>query len=360
MLARPELEQLAQRVIARYHLGSLTEQETGSYIAHRMAVAGGGAVIPFKRNLMPRIHQITHGVPRRINLLCDRALLGAYVENSREVTRAILRRAAGEVFTTAPPKTPPVRKRWPVLAAGALAAVVVSAAAAWQLMPQKKGAGGANNVVPAVASAAKAVVAVAAAPLAHTDEQRALHELARLWGKPLPEGDACQSGMKANLRCHQGRGGLYDVRQLDRPAVLTLRDGADVSYALVIAMDNNSATLQLNGRQQKMGVADLALRFDGAYTTYWKMPRYYRDQVGEGEQGADVDWIAASLAHLNGTQRPPQNRALGAETLEQLRRFQQEQHLKADGVAGPRTYMRLNQLAGVPEPRLATAHTVKQ
>jgi len=360
MLARPELEQLAQRVIARYHLGSLTEQETGSYIAHRIAVAGGGAVIPFKRNLMPRIHQITHGVPRRINLLCDRALLGAYVENSREVTRAILRRAAGEVFTTAPPKTPPVRKRWPVLAAGALAAVVVSAAAAWQLMPQKKGAGGANNVVPAVASAAKAVVAVAAAPLAHTDEQRALHELARLWGKPLPEGDACQSGMKANLRCHQGRGGLYDVRQLDRPAVLTLRDGADVSYALVIAMDNNSATLQLNGRQQKMGVADLALRFDGAYTTYWKMPRYYRDQVGEGEQGADVDWIAASLAHLNGTQRPPQNRALGAETLEQLRRFQQEQHLKADGVAGPRTYMRLNQLAGVPEPRLATAHTVKQ
>lgn len=357
MLARPELEQLAQRVIARYHLGSLTVEETGSYIAHRMAVAGAGAVIPFKRKLMPRIHQITHGVPRRINLLCDRALLGAYVENSQEVTRTILRRAAGEVFTIQK-KPRAANRHWPVLAAGALAAVAVSAAAAWQLMPQKKVTSIAK-MAPTVAPAAKAVVAAAAAPLAHTDEQRALRELATLWGSPLPEGDACQSGAKANLRCHQGRGGLYDLRQLDRPAVLTLHDGATTSYALLTAMDNNSATLQVNGRRQKIGVAGLALRFDGAYTTFWKMPRSFRDEVGSGEQGADVDWIGARLAQINGTSAPPANRVLGAATLEQLRRFQQQQHLKADGVAGPRTYMRLNQLTGVSEPRLAAAQTEK-
>ena len=91
MLARPELEQLAQRVIARYHLGSLSETETGSYVTHRLAVAGATAASPFPRSLMGLVHKLTHGVPRRINLLCDRALLGAYVENSREVTRTILR-----------------------------------------------------------------------------------------------------------------------------------------------------------------------------------------------------------------------------------------------------------------------------
>ena len=98
MLARPELEQLAQRVIARYHLGSLSEPETASYIHHRLAVAGSTARAPFGPRLMAQIHKLSHGVPRRINLLCDRALLGAYVENQPQVTRQILRRAAEEVF----------------------------------------------------------------------------------------------------------------------------------------------------------------------------------------------------------------------------------------------------------------------
>ncbi|MGH8855705.1 MAG: ExeA family protein, partial [Telluria sp.] len=80
MLARPELEQLAQRVIARYHLGPLSEAETGAYVAHRLAVAGAEGT-PFPPALTPTIYSLTQGVPRRINLLCDRALLGAYVEN---------------------------------------------------------------------------------------------------------------------------------------------------------------------------------------------------------------------------------------------------------------------------------------
>ncbi|WP_167359105.1 ExeA family protein, partial [Duganella phyllosphaerae] len=101
MLARPELEQLAQRVIARYHLGSLSEAETSAYIEHRLAVAGAAAIAPFPRRLMGLVHSLTKGVPRRINLLCDRALLGAYVESQPQVSRTILRRAAAEVFAGA-------------------------------------------------------------------------------------------------------------------------------------------------------------------------------------------------------------------------------------------------------------------
>ena len=97
MLARPELEQLAQRVIARYHLGCAVRDRDRQYIAHRLAVAGAGAATPF--DARAEAHPpLARGVPRRINLLCDRALLGAYVENTSEVTRAILRKAAAEVF----------------------------------------------------------------------------------------------------------------------------------------------------------------------------------------------------------------------------------------------------------------------
>ncbi len=98
MLARPELEQLAQRVIARFHLGALSENETAQYIRHRMAVAGMNSPLPFDRPARLRIHEWSRGVPRRINLLCDRALLGAYSAGKSRVDVEIVDKAAAEVF----------------------------------------------------------------------------------------------------------------------------------------------------------------------------------------------------------------------------------------------------------------------
>jgi len=94
MVAHPRLEQLAQRVIARYHLDALTRQETAQYIAHRLAVAGWRGPLPLERRALARVHALTGGVPRRINLLCDRALLGAYSRGEREVRAGTLRQAA--------------------------------------------------------------------------------------------------------------------------------------------------------------------------------------------------------------------------------------------------------------------------
>ncbi|HEX8614179.1 MAG TPA: AAA family ATPase [Telluria sp.] len=364
ILARPELEQLAQRVIARYHLGSLTEAETASYVAHRLAVAGGGASRPFPRSLMGQVFQLSQGVPRRINLLCDRALLGAYVENSREVTRQILRRAGSEVFSGGATAAAS-RLRWQYVAAGVLATAALGAAAAWQLRPSAR-----SVPVQVAAAPVKAVAAVAppaplppvppvprpaVAPLTHASEQAALHALSALWGVVLPTGATCEDALKLNLRCHQGKGGLYELRLLDRPAVLTLRDGPVVSYALLTGMDETSVRLNVDGKEQTLDLGALATRSDGSFVTFWVMPRYFRDQVSAGEQGADVDWIASRLAKINGLAPPPADRPLSAPTLELLRAFQAHQNLKADGVAGPRTYMRLNQLTGVAEPRLLAA-----
>jgi general secretion pathway protein A len=98
MLERPELEQLAQRVIARFHLKALSEAETLQYIKHRLSVAGLKRAMPFDKKALQRIHQIARGVPRRINLLADRALLGAYAHGKQTVDAAIVERAAREVF----------------------------------------------------------------------------------------------------------------------------------------------------------------------------------------------------------------------------------------------------------------------
>jgi len=367
MLARPELEQLAQRVIARYHLGPLGEAETGAYIAHRLAVAGAVGV-PFPPALTPLVHRLAHGVPRRINLLCDRALLGAYVENSPQVTRPILRRAAAEVFADDPAARRAPR-RWPLLAGGALACVALGAAA-WQMLPQhaaQPAAAGVAAVKPApVASAApskpKPVAVAAAAPGAPLptleNETAALGALAALWGPSfanLAGADpkaVCEAALRANLRCHAGRGGVYELRLLDRPAVVTLHDGPRTGHAVLVGMDERSVTLAQGDRRERVDIAAFVAHFGGEFTTFWRMPAAFRDVVAQGDRGPDVDWIAQRLAGLHSATAPALDAPLDARTREWLRAFQAAQDLKADGVAGPRTYMRLNQLSNVAEPRL--------
>jgi len=367
ILARPELEQLAQRVIARYHLGPLSEAETGAYVAHRLSVAGTHAGSPIPLSLAPLIHRLTQGVPRRINLLCDRALLGAYVENSAQVTPKILRRAAQEVFAgeAKPPRAP---LRWPLVAGGVLAGAAISAAA-WQVVPHASAPSPApakvvaaasmpsNPVRPAAAAVAASVAvpaaaSVAHAPLALATQEEALRELGALWGQQLPAGEPCQGAPRLGLRCYAGRGGVYELRLLDRPAIVALHDGRNVGYAVLSGMDGDSATLSVNGRSQKVSLGALATRFDGEFTTLWKAARGFRDEVKPGDRGPDVDWIAERLAQINKTAAPPASQPFDEPTRRLLRSFQAGQNLKADGVAGPRTYMRLNQLSGVDEPRL--------
>ena len=107
MLERPDLEQLAQRVIARFHLKALTAKETEHYIRHRLSVAGMTRAIPFDRKALQRIHEISRGVPRRINLVCDRVMLGAYAHGKHAIDQAMVEKAGREVFGRMPNSTPP-------------------------------------------------------------------------------------------------------------------------------------------------------------------------------------------------------------------------------------------------------------
>ena len=152
MLARPELEQLAQRVIARYHLGALTEEECLQYIRHRLGVAGLSGTLPFDAKALHRIYRVSRGVPRRINLLCDRALLGAYALGRPQVDREIVDTAAGEVFFTegaSAARSSPTRPAWTIPAVVGTVAAVAAIVSAVLLF----GTGGVRKNAPALASA---------------------------------------------------------------------------------------------------------------------------------------------------------------------------------------------------------------
>ena len=97
LLARGDLRQLSQRITARYHLAPLAQKEVGAYVAHRLTVAGGRRTL-FPPSAIAAVARLSGGIPRLINLLCDRALLGAYAQGKDSVDRSILNHAAAEVF----------------------------------------------------------------------------------------------------------------------------------------------------------------------------------------------------------------------------------------------------------------------
>jgi len=97
MLAKPALRQLAQRITARFHLDPLKPQDTGEYLRHRIAVAGGSA-FPFEDGAVRRLHTLSGGVPRLLNVLGERALLAGYVHGKPRIDARLVDLAAAEVL----------------------------------------------------------------------------------------------------------------------------------------------------------------------------------------------------------------------------------------------------------------------
>src|SRR5690349_2528308 len=132
LLRRPELRQLDQRVSIRYDLKPLSAEETSAYIQHRLSVAGGGAAVTFAPKALTRVFQYTAGIPRLINLLCDRALLSAYSAHTNRVTADHVVGAAESLELERPRRTAGgwLRQRFAAFAAGVMVAGMAAAGAA--------------------------------------------------------------------------------------------------------------------------------------------------------------------------------------------------------------------------------------
>jgi len=380
MLARPELEQLAQRVIARYHLEALSRNETEAYIRHRLAVAGRSGPLPFDRGAVKRIHQRSRGVPRRINLLCDRALLGAYAEGRPVVDRRIVDRATDEVFDKpaarwSPPESRSRTPRWSTpmgLATALVAGVAAFAVVAWALeggfrqAPARAAAAAATAGSAAPRPVAASSVPVGAArgqpsasapagpealevevPATWTSEREAWRHLALRWGLPA-ETEGCGAAQRHAVHCHRGTATLELLRRLDRPSVLTLHQpGGAAGYAVLRGWEGERLRLQGPDGVQLVPVAALAGRWRGEFSTLYRTPPGHPGLAGDEDNRAVNRWLAAQLAAVPGaSQAGPLSARVAA--------FQLAQGLKPDGRPGPVTYMQLNRALGVEEPRLQT------
>lgn len=365
MLARPELRQLAQRIIARYHLGALDKQEIAAYVQHRLGVSGAQRQL-FPLALMGSLYRLSGGIPRIINVLCDRALLGSYAQSKEKVDRATLKQAAREVFHN--PAAQPRMVR-PALAALLLVVLTVLAAAMYQLVPQKPS----PTKVEVQSAVAKPVAALsnvlewpATYPLPRSREI-AYTALFKTWGadsrvKDLGGGNECRQAETIGLRCLTALGGLDELRQLNLPAVLLMQDQhGQKFYAALTKLDDSSATFAVGSATKTVALAALARQWSGDYTLLWRMPPVASIPLRLGNRGADVEWLGKQLAQLDGkVAETGKDQVFDVAMMLQVKQFQLAQGLVPDGVVGPQTMMQLSSAADMNAPKLKLERGMKQ
>ena len=383
LLARNDLRQLAQRITGRYHLEPLTREETAQYIEHRLRVAGALGEV-FDAGAKSAVYKLSGGVPRLINVICDRALLGAYSAESRHVSAGLVRRAAAEVSGDLERKG-----GWGPLAAVAagLAAVVIAVGAWISFQP----ATDADAVSTAAATVPPAAVA-AAEPQADDTETRAATDLPvaieepqptldealalsgelttsdfamatlfRLWGLEYATGprSACDQAADAGLACLAQRGSWRALKQLDRPAVLRLVAGDGNDHSVVVtAINGEQAELSIGGVTISQPVSAITDAWFGQSLLLWK-PAYDGAPVSlaPGVTANEVRWLRESLAGIDEryASSTPASPTYDAELADIVRAFQRDHQLNVDGLAGKQTQIIINSRLGIDgTPRLTT------
>ncbi len=380
LLKRQELRQLAQRITARYHLLPLNEDEIGLYVLHRLQVAGRFEPL-FTGKAIKVLQKYSGGIPRLINLLCERALMAGYAQSRLPIDHHMVRQAAVEVLGEAEPTQH--QYLWP--AATVIVLLIAFGVSYWLLTD--KPANSATNLVsqpmpdpiemnpqelnttaapPRVEPTNHSSAELSQAPGA-TPNQRLLNEainqsrnidtafagLFGLWGKVPYKGlTACQSAVEQGLACYQQQGNWMSLTRLNYPAVVYLVDDNQQDfYGAVIAIDGDQLLMQLGEQQLWVDKAWFNQHFSGTFEILWQAPNLPMMDISQKSSPGQLQWLENALAQVNNRNARRVNQ-FDVQLENDLKAFQSQHGLKADGIAGNQTLVRLNLYLSQQGPRL--------
>lgn len=400
MLARPELRQLNQRITARYNLDPLNLDETSAYIQHRLQVAGMSPErVLFTPAVVRGIYKATRGIPRVINVLCDRMLLGAYGRNASRVDHDMLQLAIREVLGEQAASPPPWR--WLALAAmvllmvwaagwllgkysgmlpvGTVATEPVAVEPVAQGTPAVDAASTGTGVTPAataeppgsandtsgedtVLAEASPVVSAATvsseqAPAPQTTDiasamQPSGNTLARLWAlnsdQPAPE-FPCLDGLQYGLACTEGEVWTWDeLAAFNRPLSLeTITPERFSAEALLLGIEGARAWVWTEAGVAQVSLAELAPYWTGRYRFLWHPPPGFIKPLAVGDDSPVVAAVAQLFAQLDKQPQPLSGTRFNRALEQRVRMFQKQHALIDDGMVGVQTLLKLNEQLGV-------------
>lgn len=379
LLARRELRQLNQRITARYHLLPLSLAETRAYIRHRLHICNGNPDL-FKNSAIRKIFKLSSGIPRVINILCDRALLGAYSQNAHMITTKIVDNAAKETL-------PPVEKNSRRLFA--LVSMLVLSCAVFGvyyqdffkgILASKKGMTVAKSPAKLTATAKPAVYPRPAAAPPHPLKAEApkqaeevvkfeswlgnpeltltagLTNALKIQGKTLPETGQvdCDSISAQGLNCLFGKASWQELIAMNRPTVLEFDlPNEGKRYALLSAVRKDGVVLHDN-RDITFSLADVLSHWNGYYLIIWQEPVPGINLIYPGQRSEAVLWLRRQLNAFDGnTAQASQPTFFDKDLVKRVKGFQRRYHLSPDGLVGALTIIHLDNLSGSKQtPRL--------
>jgi general secretion pathway protein A len=363
-LSDHSLRQLNQRIAVRYHLRPLNREETAAYILHRMTVAGRPDGNVFSRAALRKIFQNSGGVPRRINLICDRALLTAFTEERGVVTRRDVAQAVAELAGTGEGRRNSSHLSWPVFSVSVLLLILVGVflwPTTFDHQPVPEDAPRKVNSVTPIASSQKSSISLPLETVQPDSLISSCNAILALWGVPPLDDRQPTAGLDIELEFNDRglelvrlAGSFEDFSRFNVPLLLPLSEEQGGGYLAVLALAPSglwSVAPAFQGRDQmppeELDKLDIQMAFipwiDFANIGYVKVPGMKGDNVRK-------------LQFLLGLTECPKirtNSRYDASSINCVKEFQRKHGLIVDGLVGPRTLIQLYQAAGAYKmPRL--------
>lgn len=376
LLSKPEMRQLSQRITARFHLEALTLEDTEAYLQHRLKVAGmsDSQTNPFPSDIVKLIHQQSQGIPRLINVLAERLLLGAYAQQKHEVDKAIFDQAVYEVTgekLVAPKK---VNKSTRAIMQGLVVTLVVLFIA-WinkseilfdkQTPPDVVAAASSplsSSAISSVASSSASSVGFfnyyADLLMKKNVAEQLLMSFSGETMFDLQKPCAIQFGQ--NYRCQTEKLSTWDeLHDINRPGLLTLVDeNKQAFYLLLVGLDQNQLLVRNQQQEKIIEWKSFAPYWNGEFTFTWNAPAGFEKDLMEGDQHPVVGWVAQQFAQLD-QQKEPLTQLLFTDNLKKrLLIFQSSQGLPATGLIDKATLQRLNLIVAIDRQLLAIPFSI--
>jgi len=403
ILELPELKQLNQRISIRYHINPLSRKETEDYINHRLVIAGSKGDITFTAGAINRIYKYSGGIPRLINVVCDKSLLAGYVLETKNITRPIVEKSIDEIEgATTYKKKPSADRRKkdlkPLVAASVLILILLVFSWFWLNNPpqflssinakEQQGAispGKEDNNAVSISESSPKVESqeaqVAIEPKVVTEEERgggyfyfdandivrspdpafsnvtSLLTILKLWNKGVDLesqyekwkdhtgyfsfwAEAAKHGLQATFL----RLDFQRLRALGIPCILQVQDEdfKNLEYIVFLGYDQDKMVLG-SGSQglYELPEEELDKVWNGVSILIWDNLFNLTRELREGMSGEDVKKLEEIFRKLGYFKGIPPTDYFSAITSTVVKHFQSSAGIRVDGIVGPETKIAL-------------------